>query len=203
MTLWGVRSGKYGERENLALEGAFAVIGWDELPDLSKVADRSALRALLFETYPEEKPKTITNWESQVWPAVIVGCLFSLAAAFGSDKAAAQSSISTCIAMGPDMLHCDTMNMEPQPSATAGPDGGAELGRGIARFITRTRERAFRQRVGKLLADGDCQGASRLALESGRLELGQSISATCRRPEPNATLAPPSNAQAEQPVHRY
>jgi hypothetical protein len=32
MTLWGIRSGKYGERETFALENNLAVVGWDELP---------------------------------------------------------------------------------------------------------------------------------------------------------------------------
>jgi hypothetical protein len=111
-------------------------------------------------------------------PVAITACLFGLATAFGSDRAAAQSSTSTCIGMGSNMVHCDTMDMS-SSNATAGPDSGTELGRGIARLIVRTREDAFRKRVGKLMADGDCQGAARLALESGRLELGQSIMAAC------------------------
>ena len=68
MTLWGVRSGKYGERENLALENNLAVIGWDELPDLSKIDRREDLRTLLQSIYPDDKPKTLMNWESQIWP---------------------------------------------------------------------------------------------------------------------------------------
>ncbi len=40
--------------------------------------------------------------------------------------------------------------------------------------------RIFRMKVGKMLADGDCQGATRLAFENGQLELGQSITATCQ-----------------------
>lgn len=68
MTLWGVRSGKYGEREALALEQGWAVIGWEETPDLATFKDRDALRAALATTYPDEKPKTLSNWESQLWP---------------------------------------------------------------------------------------------------------------------------------------
>lgn len=37
MTLWGIRSGKYGEREALALENNVALIGWEELPDLTGI----------------------------------------------------------------------------------------------------------------------------------------------------------------------
>lgn len=68
MPLWGVRSGKYGEREVLALDRGFAIIGWEELPDLSGMGSRDQLRALLETTYPDEKPKKLQNWESQVWP---------------------------------------------------------------------------------------------------------------------------------------
>lgn len=68
MPLWGVRSGKYGEREALALDRGLAVIGWEELPDLTSVVDRDALRSLLATTYPNEKPKTRLTWESQLWP---------------------------------------------------------------------------------------------------------------------------------------
>ena len=42
MTVWLVRDGKYGEREMLALEQALSVIGWEELPDLSKVGSCEA-----------------------------------------------------------------------------------------------------------------------------------------------------------------
>lgn len=68
MTLWLVRSGKYGERESLALESGLAVIGWDNLTDLSSFRTREDLAAALAATYPDEKGKTLTNWESQLWP---------------------------------------------------------------------------------------------------------------------------------------
>ena len=68
MPLWGVRSGKYGEREALALDRSLAVIGWEDLPDLSGTGTRDQLRALLHSTYANEKPKTLLNWESQLWP---------------------------------------------------------------------------------------------------------------------------------------
>ena len=68
MTLWVVRSGKYGEREALALDNGLAVIGWDELPDLSKLASRDELRAALEAAYTGSPAKTLSNWESQLWP---------------------------------------------------------------------------------------------------------------------------------------
>lgn len=72
MTLWLVRAGKNGERETLALEKGVAVIGWEDLPDLGGLQSRNELTALLAATYPDEKPKTLSNWESQLWPFIRV-----------------------------------------------------------------------------------------------------------------------------------
>jgi restriction system protein len=69
MTMWLVRAGKAGEREKLALDSNSAIIGWEELPDLSPCTRREALQALLERTYPDEKPKRLMNWESQIWPS--------------------------------------------------------------------------------------------------------------------------------------
>ena len=121
--------------------------------------------------------------------SAIVAC--GVFTALGVSGAHAQMSSSNCMAMGGGMVHCDTMNMgSNDTSATPGSNGGEALGRGLASFIIRTREDAFRKRVGKLMADGDCQGAARMALESGRLELGHSIMTTCPPNSAPATSAP-------------
>jgi restriction system protein len=70
MTLWMVRAGKRGERELLALNKNIAVIGWEDLPDLSKIQSREQLSELLKKTYLDKKPKTVINWESQIWPFI-------------------------------------------------------------------------------------------------------------------------------------
>lgn len=67
MTLWLVRAGRYGEREDFALENKVAVIGWDQLGDLSTTKNRSELKKLLETHYPDEKVNTRRNWESQLW----------------------------------------------------------------------------------------------------------------------------------------
>lgn len=67
MSLWLVRAGARGEQENLALEKGLAVIGWDELPDLSHIQSRDELYGLLKQTYLDEKDKTLRNWLSQLW----------------------------------------------------------------------------------------------------------------------------------------
>jgi len=68
VSLWLVRAGKNGERETLALDKGLAIIGWEDLPDLGSLKERPELAALLATTYPNEKPKTLSNWESQLWP---------------------------------------------------------------------------------------------------------------------------------------
>ena len=67
MAVWLVRAGGHGEREEFALENNVAVIGWDELPDLSQIKNRADLEALCFETYPTAKRNTIVNWVNQLW----------------------------------------------------------------------------------------------------------------------------------------
>ena len=57
MTLWLIRAGRYGEREDFALENKLAVIGWDNLPDLSRIENREELAEILAEKYPDEKAK--------------------------------------------------------------------------------------------------------------------------------------------------
>jgi restriction system protein len=65
-----VRAGRTGEREDLALSNGLAVIGWDELPDMSSVGSREDVENLLNEYHPDAKPKTLVNWASQVWSFV-------------------------------------------------------------------------------------------------------------------------------------
>lgn len=86
----------------------------------------------------------------------------------------ASAQTTTCMAMGPDMMTCDTTG----PSS--GGDGGASLGAGIGALIAKGREKSFNKKVGAMLANGDCEGAARFALEKGRLELGRELLAECR-----------------------
>ena len=81
MAVWMVRAGKSGEREEFALENNVAVIGWDELPDLSPIRSRDDLKALMLTTFPEVKPSMVWNYLGQVWAfrdSIQVGDLIAL-----------------------------------------------------------------------------------------------------------------------------
>ena len=67
MSVWLVRAGKNGERENFALENGLAVIGWNELPDLAHINTREKLSDQMQQSYPDEGKMTIANYVGQVW----------------------------------------------------------------------------------------------------------------------------------------
>ena len=46
MSLWTVRAGKNGEQEQGALENNVVTMLWNELPDLSDIKDKEALKQL-------------------------------------------------------------------------------------------------------------------------------------------------------------
>ena len=81
MTVWVARAGKYGERENLALEEGRAFIGWGELGDLSRLDTREEVLACVMETYPDIKPGTARNNAGQVFnflKSFAIGDMFAL-----------------------------------------------------------------------------------------------------------------------------
>lgn len=67
MTIWLVRAGSHGEREQFALDNGYAVIGWDELGDLSKVQSRESLEELMRQAFPDSKRAKIAHHVGQVW----------------------------------------------------------------------------------------------------------------------------------------
>ena len=81
MTIWVVRAGKYGERENQALSDGRAFIGWGELGDLSGINSREDIEELLRQSDPDKKEKTIHNHASQILnfvKKIEIGDLFAL-----------------------------------------------------------------------------------------------------------------------------
>ncbi len=67
MAFWMVRAGRHGESEQFALAEGVAVIGWDDLPDLSTVQSRDDLAQLMQQTYPDKGARVLGNWTGQVW----------------------------------------------------------------------------------------------------------------------------------------
>jgi restriction system protein len=67
MAMWVVRAGQHGEGEQAALDRGMAVIGLEDLPDLSPIETRENLAQLMQITYPDEGPKKLAHWTGQVW----------------------------------------------------------------------------------------------------------------------------------------
>ena len=68
MTLWLIRAGSRGEHEQKFLDESRVYLAWAGLNvDLIALADRQALIQSMAERYPDEKPKALINWSSQVW----------------------------------------------------------------------------------------------------------------------------------------
>jgi len=70
MAVWLVRAGKNGERESFALENNQAVIGWNELPDLSNLKSKEKLSEIMQECYPDANKFRVANYVGQVWSFV-------------------------------------------------------------------------------------------------------------------------------------
>jgi len=67
MALWMVRAGRYGEQENTVIENNVVAIGWEEMPDLSKIKSKDELRNLYSKVYPNEKKNVLVSRVSQIW----------------------------------------------------------------------------------------------------------------------------------------
>jgi len=67
MAVWMVRAGRHGEQENIALGKGLAVVGWDEMSDMSGVNSRGGTRALYEESYPDASKKKAANHTGQLW----------------------------------------------------------------------------------------------------------------------------------------
>lgn len=69
MAIWLVRAGSHGEYEQKFIQENRVYVTWDNLNvDLTSLPDKPALASLLLELYPNQKPKAIQNWVSQIWP---------------------------------------------------------------------------------------------------------------------------------------
>jgi restriction system protein len=67
MTLWVVKGGRSGEREDRFVEHSVVGIGWDEMPDLSDYQTRESLKEKYREVYPGESEVKIGVQTGQLW----------------------------------------------------------------------------------------------------------------------------------------
>ena len=70
MSVWLVRAGRYGEREDLALDKGLAVIGWEELPSLMTAKGKDDVFRLMHDAWPSSSEGTLHAWAAQVWKFV-------------------------------------------------------------------------------------------------------------------------------------
>lgn len=68
MSLWLVRTGRYGEHEKKFLDEKRIYLTWKGLAqDLTSLGDQKELRTLLEETYPDKSKHKIANNVGQIW----------------------------------------------------------------------------------------------------------------------------------------
>jgi restriction system protein len=67
MTAWIVRAGKYGEREQLALDESLAGGGFAEVADLTGAGTKDKVRAAVTAGFPQAAPGTQANFTGQLW----------------------------------------------------------------------------------------------------------------------------------------
>ena len=66
-TAWVIRSGRYGEHDEWALENSCSGGGWREVPDLTSTGSREEIQRIVDEVYAQESDGARTNAVSQLW----------------------------------------------------------------------------------------------------------------------------------------
>ena len=64
---WVIRSGRYGERDEWALENSYSGGGWREVPDLTPASSREDVQRIVDEAYPQDSTGARTNFVAQLW----------------------------------------------------------------------------------------------------------------------------------------
>ncbi|HEV7199267.1 MAG TPA: hypothetical protein VGO32_00520 [Candidatus Limnocylindria bacterium] len=70
MTLWVVKGGRGGIREERFLARSIIGIGWGELGDLSRYPDRDTLKAAYRGAHPERSENHVSTQVAQLWAFV-------------------------------------------------------------------------------------------------------------------------------------
>ena len=66
-SVWTVKGGRKGEREERMLEHGLIGGGWEQLPSLEGIDSKDALAALYRVAYPDVKASTLSNYVGQLW----------------------------------------------------------------------------------------------------------------------------------------
>lgn len=67
MAVWLIRAGRHGGDENTAIETGYAIVGWNEMPDVSKVKSYEEMKKKHEEIYPDMRPRAVQNHAAQLW----------------------------------------------------------------------------------------------------------------------------------------
>lgn len=67
MTLWVLKGGRHGEREEKMLNQNVLAMGWEELPDLSNVKSKEELQRLIESVQPDSSKHSVANQTGQLW----------------------------------------------------------------------------------------------------------------------------------------
>lgn len=67
MTVWMVRAGRSGEREQWALERGVTGAGFEEVADLTDAPTREQVQETVAAAYPQAKTTTVRNLAAQMW----------------------------------------------------------------------------------------------------------------------------------------
>jgi restriction system protein len=67
MPLWLVRAGSHGEQEQGAIEHNVATIGWNEMPDISKINNKEELKDVYLKLNPNTKKMRGVRILGQIW----------------------------------------------------------------------------------------------------------------------------------------
>lgn len=64
---WLIRAGRNGEREPRALRDGAAILGWDEVGDISRYHTWNELKSAVRNAYPEVSATVVSNYTGQLW----------------------------------------------------------------------------------------------------------------------------------------
>lgn len=90
----------------------------------------------------------------------------------------ASAQTTNCFFIG-NMMNCNTTGGMNSFDGDTHDESGRVLGEGVGSLIRKLNEDGFRKKIGRMLAQNDCEGAVQYAYKKGRLEVADYIRANC------------------------